>query len=133
MKLIISVKGNSWIPAVVNTELLEKFWGNDQDYYKSYTYPPHHKWFGFDENERANVFKIGVCYFSRFEISEYKLQFSNGRHRTRWLLENNAQEIPIAILDSCYEMAVESGLIVRKLKNRSTFELGFELTEIDYE
>ena len=133
MKLIISVQSESWIPAVVNVTLLEKFWRNDQDYYKRYGFPPYHKWLGFDGYKRPNLFKVGVCYVSRIELFEYKLTFNNGRHRTRWLLENNAKEIPIAIHKNCFEIALKSGLVIKELANRSAFSLGFEVTEVDFE
>lgn len=98
---------NYWFPAFLHAEVLERLWANDGLCAEvlSWSGEPLNKWF-YDEGKSIY---LGCAYFSDNSIS-----FSNGRHRTRWMMQQGLKSIPVCIAASSYYEALLSGLISRR-------------------
>ncbi len=132
MILLVSVQSAAWIPVIVERERLEYYWQRDSDYYPIYGYLPHESWFPRFDGNIPVAFRPGVAYFSKNNREGIlKVHFNNGRHRTRWLLEQQAAEIVIALAPEGISEARKCGLVHKILENRDTFNLGFIVSEIE--
>lgn len=81
----------------------------DSAYLTQWKGGPRDKWFLKGENNRKVAFIAGIASIEdRDQIS-----FTNGRHRTRWLLDEGLGELPICIPAHELEAWIDRDLIIQ--------------------
>jgi len=95
---------NYWFPAFLSVAALEKIWGKDGfcAEVSSWSGEPLERWFSKDRS----AIMLGCARYSDGSIS-----FSNGRHRTRWMMQLGLEYVPVCIAASDYYQAMMDGLI----------------------
>lgn len=73
---------------------------------------PWGRWFHLWEDGEPDMFEAAYCGLSD-ESTGLTLNFSNGRHRTRWLLDAGWASVPIELRNSALKTAKKEGLIER--------------------
>lgn len=96
-----------WIIALLKAERLKAVWDNDDlaaevQFWKG---DPVKTWF---RDEALSKLKLAKAHYSERGIS-----FTNGRHRTRWLLQQGYEHIPVMLLPGSFVEAMLDGILVR--------------------
>jgi hypothetical protein len=97
-----------WYPVFLKREKMLSVWNNDL-LCKEVQYwdgKPLKAW--FKDSEQRELF-IGRAY-----LSNNSFGFVNGRHRTRWLLQQGHEEIPILMTSRSIVEAIEIGMFVSR-------------------
>jgi hypothetical protein len=100
---------NDWSPAFLHRNVLMNIWGNDVlcSEVESWDGDPLESWF---RNGDMSEITIGKAYFSEDSIS-----FVNGRHRTRWMLQQGFENIPVCLPAKSYFNAGVYGLLNKRV------------------
>lgn len=106
----------AWIDAY----LLEEMWQRNSGYLPGPLSEFRGGYFDFDDNDRP-IFLPGNA---GFYDSPPSLNFCDGRHRTRWLIERGVKEIPVIFDMNAFETikAIEKKIIT-VLPGRTFFEI----------
>jgi hypothetical protein len=120
------------MPVIVDRQLLEHYWRRDTDYYPSFRWPPHSSWFPRFDGATPVSFRPGVAYFENGYDGKSKIHFSNGRHRTRWLIEKEVAEVVIALSLNTAQAAIVCGLVAKKINHGDRVNFGFRIDEIEW-
>lgn len=89
---VISVSPD-YIPVMVWAEEFERFWRKDKGLFVSqWLGAPRDRWFNIGKDNQKTAFLGGLV-----SVSLGHVGFTNGRHRTRWLLESGMTSLPICI------------------------------------
>ena len=102
---------DSWYPVFIDRDGLLSIWDQDalaRDV-QAWEGEPKKSWFRYCD---SSCLTIAYAYVSNGSIS-----FENGRHRTRWLLQQGYQNIPISMTSRSIVNAIELGIF-----NRRAFE-----------
>lgn len=67
-------------------------------------------WDGEPRKRWFKDFELSCLIIGRASFENNALRFSNGRHRTRWLLQQGYEEIPIFMNSKSIEEAVSTGM-----------------------
>lgn len=81
-----------FVPAIVDANRLEAYWKKDDGYLARWSGPPCRNWFLSDEAGARIGFFAGLV-----NLDGEAIGFTNGRHRTRWLLGLGLKSIPVCI------------------------------------
>lgn len=87
----------------INSTLFKQFWKSSVDkesFIDNWEGDPLKCWFN-----NSKFIVADVSFFSK-----NKIQFINGRHRTRWLLQQNLENIVIGLDDTGFKFAIQAGL-----------------------
>lgn len=88
----------------------ELFKVETQYYLDSWVGDPCARWFHYNNGVPISLV-LGTCGID-FEENVYSIVFSNGRHRTRWLLNIFKTMVPVSFEDNCYKIAEEIDLVI---------------------
>jgi hypothetical protein len=127
MQLMVKVQSPAWTPVLVDTDALETYWRRHADYLPGNGLRPKCDWFDRFEHSRPTMFKLSVAYFAENRHGQPCVHFNNGRHRARWLLENNVRDVVLALASETVDAAVEACLVRRVFQQGELFDLGFEV------
>ena len=122
----------SLIPVLVYRERLEYLWelNNDPDII-TWDEPPCCGWFSYS-GDRPHVFHVADCIMTTTN-GQNTIKFWNGRHRTRWLLNNtNLSQIPIGIRNDSIDIATSEELISRVLAKDDVVNICWYPPYIDF-
>ena len=100
-----------WVPTFLNSEILLEIWSRDalaRDV-GEYVGEPQRSWF----KRFQNVDQAFLC-LGKASVSDEAISFENGRHRTRWMLDNKVLEVPVCLTHTSYYNALMMGLISRR-------------------
>jgi hypothetical protein len=81
----------------------------DSAYLTQWEGPPRDKWFLKGENNRKIAFIAGLASLDGGD----QIGFTNGRHRTRWLLNEGISELPVCIPTHELEAWMDRDLIIQ--------------------
>jgi hypothetical protein len=117
---------------LANRATLEILWRrNTEQYLHVYDSPPCSSWFGFDAGY-PYIFHVSDCKIIERE-SGHLLKFNDGRHRTRWLLNNtNLVHIPIGLRREYLPLAMESNLLIKQVDPEEELKIHWDPTYIDF-
>jgi hypothetical protein len=109
-----------------NTELTEIVWISvnklaelwDEPDVKTYENPKENWFHPASNRECFFIPEIQIEFSDQFNVF-----FVNGRHRTKWLIQQGYKEIPVGILKSEIELGTRIGLIQRIFKEVDCLEL----------
>lgn len=123
---------DSLIPILADRERLEAMWSlNTEQYLESYSNPPDCDWFSYDEGHPYK-FHVSDCHIEKIEEG-CVLRFSNGKHRTRWLLDHTDLElIPIGLRERSLDFARSERLLIRLLDKSDDIDIFWEPTYINF-
>lgn len=87
-----------YTPVWVHAHKLELYWRREESLYlEKWVGPPRDFWFQMGVAEKRKAFRAGLACLDTSRYGEHVIGFTNGRHRTRWLLSRGLTEIPICI------------------------------------
>ncbi len=115
------------VPTWINANILDQLWKVDKGLYKEcWVGDPIRNWFEFKDKKKY-AFKTADAHIydqdnSRFLNTPYAC-FTNGRHRSRWLMSLGFEEIPIGLKDRCFKRALLLGIPVRRVADNDTLPL----------
>lgn len=81
-----------YAPMLVDAKKLESLWRGDSLYISRWGGAPREKWFLMDDDGKKIAFIAGLA-----SMHMGAVRFTNGRHRTRWLLELGMDVIPLCV------------------------------------
>lgn len=96
-----------YVPVIVNSRMFENYWKLDGLFLKSWEGNPLDRWFLKSSSGEKIGFFAGLASFDHKRV----ISFTNGRHRTRWLIDSGLECIPVCIPPSELDLWVESDLI----------------------
>jgi hypothetical protein len=113
----------SYRPYWVHAERFEELWRRNPQthlFVSAWRCEPDKSWFRHEWSRnslgtKAIAFQTADIYLEPRE-SIVTIGFTNGRHRTRWLLQSEADQIPVGIEEDDIPKAVEIGLAVRQVE-----------------
>lgn len=109
-----------YVPILAKAELFNQLWSRDGLYLPEWNKEPNPRWFFTDANGSRIAFFAGLACLDEHDRS---IGFTNGRHRTRWLLNRNPQVIPICIPHEELEAWLVADLI-EETKQPIEFKVG---------
>ncbi|MYM33712.1 hypothetical protein GTP38_05085 [Duganella sp. FT94W] len=100
----------------VDSKILEKMWSLNSAYYIRISNPePKDEWFSH-ANSTDDRYGIIVPIISLETVEQRdSIFFTNGRHRTRWLIDSGFSEIVVAMGSSQIPKAMSLGLVTRNV------------------
>ena len=101
-----------YIPTMVSPQKLESLWPIDDLYVAAWSGEPLSDWFRLDDYRNPTAFRTADVRVSTSQMGP-SISFLNGRHRTRWLLQQGLTEIPIGIYVDELNLAISLGLTIR--------------------
>jgi hypothetical protein len=122
-------------PFWVDYKILDKLWSRHDLYYPSKGINELKFRFFWYRNIDGILLDEPYFYFGRASVYEYPnnwtvLGFSDGRHRTRWMLDLGLRRIPLALSSSSIELAKKELLIIDPIEKGATIELPVTIAEI---
>ncbi len=109
-------------PYFVYTKTINALWRKDSFFVEEWEGEPKTAWFRWSFSKKVRI--LEAFYTADAHIVKdnfgYFLHFTNGRHRTRWLLQMNMPIIPIGISDDNILLAYELGVISKKVSANDT-------------
>lgn len=113
----------SWhVPIWVFSSKLEELWGNDKIAIKKWEGDPDITWFNYDNNRNRIAFLTADMSLLVVE-GKIKIYFTNGRHRTRWLLQQGFELIPVGINKESIQFAIKIGLAARIVESHEVINV----------
>lgn len=106
--MLILTDSYHYVPVLVDPKRFEDLWKKDGLYLPNWGKPPRDKWFHLGKDGKRIGFIAGLAAMG----SEESIGFTNGRHRTRWLLEAGLKELPICIPHEEHDQWMEAELIL---------------------
>lgn len=94
------------IPVYVKSEQFKCLWEQNVDAVKQYDASPRERWFA-----HGGQMLLGLFGFNKAAGYIYH---SEGRHRTRWLMQQGLEYLPIYVWDTGYYDMFAAGLIHRR-------------------
>ena len=82
-----------YVPILVHGALLEKQWRRSDLYLESWERLPPCQWFYHDEVGKPIAFLAGLACLGQDDT----VGFTNGRHRTRWILSLGLLHVPVCV------------------------------------
>ncbi len=119
---------DKWTPVLVHKQTCEILWRRHPDVLLAYDALPQCGWFGRFDHGLPGSMMIAVGYLGLDQSDQVYLYLNNGRHRTRWLLQQDSAEVPIALAPEDLQQARNAGLVMRILKPDEAFKLGVSLS-----
>lgn len=105
----------------VSTKELDRLWkSSDPEYIKSWDGEANYTW--FLPNKTLIVPELSITASNE----ETEITFKNGRHRTRWLIQQDLIEIPVGLPVQQIEYGKKIGLITRDFENQEPVEINDE-------
>jgi hypothetical protein len=126
----IDVQSAAWTPVVADRDRFDALWKRHQDYIDRDI--PHAKaaWFTRYSTDRKPIgFLCGVGYMTMVD-GQPSIAFSNGRHRTRWQIQNGNGEVVFAFANEHLGKAIGQQLIKRILEHGWCYDFGIALTNL---
>jgi hypothetical protein len=98
-----------WIETFLDSEKIMDIWNNSTltAEVQQWKGEPLKQWFK-DLDQRQGIY-LATAY-----LGEECLSFNNGRHRTRWMLQQGVKAVPICLQANSYRYAYENGFLIRK-------------------
>lgn len=109
-------------PYFVHVEAIDCLWRKGSLFIDKWEGEPETSWFRwsfFKKNKKLEAFLTSDAHIGQDDFGCF-LHFTNGRHRTRWLLQMNKPIIPIGISENNILLAYELGIIFRKVSENDT-------------
>lgn len=87
-------RSRDYLPALIFARRLDKLWRDGKNpCISSWSGPPHNHWFELSEQGKRISFIAAYACLD----NELRIGFTNGMHRTRWLIHSGLEEIPVSI------------------------------------
>ena len=118
---VVSVSPH-YVPVLVFADRLETHWKRNRGFYvASWSGSPRDRWFNFDRRGNKTAF-LGalVC----IDGDKGTVGFTNGRHRTRWLLQSGQGVIPVCVLPEEFDRWVDYHLLASDTSGLVALDLG---------
>jgi len=97
----------------VSVNKLEQFWKLNDDYIDSWKGRPKEKWFMQNINSHC-LYAGEICIDTIGE--DRVVMFLHGGHRTRWLIQQEVDEVPVGMPSSETQLGKEIGLVIRDVE-----------------
>lgn len=113
----IQANRDSYPPYLVRADVLENLWRRTPLYVGQWEGEPKRTWFHYEwTRESMGTKKIAFLTADvsiGFDEGGHFINFVNGRHRTRWLLQSRLELIPVGLYGEHIDLAEKLGLFVR--------------------
>ena len=105
-----------YLPTWVNAKKFDILWHQSEDslFVEEWTGEPKKVWFKHSDNNERIGFQTADASFD-IQNGKVNVEFLNGRHRTRWRLQQDNLMIPIGLTDASFEKAVKLGLDPKRI------------------
>ncbi len=102
-----------YLPTWVNAKRFSLLWQQTDNglFVDNWSGEPKKNWFKYDVNNNCIGFKTADVSFD-----QRKVEFVNGRHRTRWQLQQNNEVVPIGLTEDGFRKAKELDLSPERIK-----------------
>ena len=117
------IRRDDYIPVWVDAKLFDRLWSNEELYVADWIGDPKIGWFTYD---RAGEKKEGIQIADvslAIEEDKVSIGFTNGRHRTRWMLQHGLKEIPIGVWEEQIAPGIKAGIISRMVTQNDRVNL----------
>lgn len=91
--MLILTESIHYVPVLVDPRRFDELWSKDDLYLESWNQLPRETWFIEAPSGSRVGFIAGLAAMS----NDSSIGFTNGRHRTRWLLEQGIKRLPICM------------------------------------
>ncbi|WP_143613073.1 plasmid fertility inhibition factor family protein [Thiohalospira halophila] len=123
MKIEAEATRDYLIPYFVYSAKLEQLWRKDALYIRQWQGEPKSVWFRRSRPKKERVAFYVPHLNIELDTHGYAISFTNGRHRTRWLLQAGKKEVPVGLEEGEIALADELGLLARTVRADDELQL----------